>query len=256
MKPYNDRRAFAGAAENQRDENHQQAAEDSHRGIEYSTAQPLQRLLKNRPSLEREFESRNRTSSLIPVRRPLFAILVLVGLLTSGWAEIDPSAKKMPDKFINPTGKRFSIFAGDPERVQRVNEVNVKDFAASIELPKNTASLADLNSSAKPILDLTFLVANSNRRSYILSFPDAQRYDFALQNAQGTILYTWSDDKIFVKEVGQIFLNKGDKLAFKPHPELILTPLLSKLSPGVYKVRAGLANYPEVQAEATWTLQP
>jgi len=169
-------------------------------------------------------------------------------------ADIDPSVQKVPDQFINPHGKRFSIFAGDPERVQRANEVNVHDFTAQLDLGKPPTTLADLKN--QPTLDISFIVSNGDKRSYILSFPDAQRYDILITDSTGKTVYTWSADKIFVKEIGRCFVNKDDKLLYKPNPPVDLTSVLPLFKPGVYKVKASLSNYPEITTTADWVLQP
>lgn len=177
--------------------------------------------------------------------------------ICSSWAiDVNPSKDTVPEKFTNPKGKRFSIFAGDPARVQRANEVNVKDFEGKIELAKKDISLVDLKTmeatQGKVLLDLTFIVKNKGNRNYILSFPDAERYDINIKNSAGEVIYTWSEDKEFVKEVGQSFINKNESLAYTPNPPVDITALLPKLKEGDYTISATLSNYPEIRAEAVW----
>ena len=169
--------------------------------------------------------------------------------------EISPSDKRVPAEFIHRPGKRYSIFAGNPARVQKVNEVQVKDFESKIELAQKELSLENLKKGDSS-LNLSFEVTNKGKRSYVLSFPDSQRYDIMIQNAAKEVIYAWSDDKEFIKESGQSFLNRKEKIVFKPAPAIDLTPILDTLKPGVYQVTAFLSNYPEVVAQTELRIVP
>jgi hypothetical protein len=190
--------------------------------------------------------------------RSLIAILFF-SCFSYAWAiEISPSDTRVPDRFINPPGKRFSIFSGDPERVQKVNEINLKDFDANLEFAKNEYSLAEwkFGSDGNPVFDLTFKIKNKSKRSYILSFPDAQRYDFLIKGPKNEVVYIWSEDKTFTKDIGQTFINKNENISFKPNPEINVRKFIDKLAPGEYKVVAILSNYPEIKAERTLVIKP
>ncbi|MFH1066304.1 MAG: BsuPI-related putative proteinase inhibitor [bacterium] len=183
---------------------------------------------------------------------------VAFALASSAWAiEIDRTRQTVPEKFVNPVGKRFSLFSGDPERVQRANEVKVDDLKARLKIKPAECSLAHLQSTADAApLEIALVIQNENKRPYTLSFPDAQRYDVAIQDPEGNIIYVWSDDKTFVQEAGKSFINGREKLTFKIDPPISVAALLPKLRPGVFKIQAVLSNYPEVKAEALWTLKP
>ncbi|MFZ5807540.1 MAG: BsuPI-related putative proteinase inhibitor [Verrucomicrobiota bacterium] len=172
--------------------------------------------------------------------------------------EISPSRRVVPESFTNPPGKRFSIFAGDPERVQKANEVKVQDFQAKIELAKKESSLGQLHGMAErhQALEMNFIVQNKGEKNYTLSFPDAQRYDIMIKDPSGNAVYIWSDDKTFVKEIGKCFVNKNECLTFIPNPEIDLADLMPYLRPGAYKITAILANYPEIHAETDWLIKP
>lgn len=186
----------------------------------------------------------------------LSSIFILSGAVVATHAiEVSPSDKRVPMKFIHRPGKRYSIFSGDPARVQKVNEVHVKDLESKLELEKKELSLTALK-AGDATLGLSFEVLNKGKRSYVLSFPDSQRYDIILQNSSKEVVYAWSDDKEFVKESGQSFLNKKEKIVFKPSPPIDLTPVLKTLSPGSYQVIAVLSNYPEVVANADLRITP
>lgn len=186
------------------------------------------------------------------------AAFFVFSLVASSWAiEIDPTRQTVPNQFVNPVGKRFSLFSGDPERVQRANEVKVDDLKARLEIKPAECSIAQLQSTADAApLEISFIIQNESKRPYTLSFPDAQRYDVAIQNPEGQIIYVWSDDKAFVQEVGKSFINGREKLTFKIEPPIPVATLLPKLHQGIFKIQAVLSNYPEVKAEALWKLNP
>jgi len=165
-------------------------------------------------------------------------------------ADISPSRTVVPDKIRNPPGKRYSIFAGDPSRVQKANEVNLKEFSAWIELSSSNISLSGENEE----LTARFIVHNRSAKSYTLSFPDAQRYDLALVTQDDQLIYLWSNDKLFVQETGMSFLNGSEKLAFTQSIPLSL--IKEKCSPGRYKVAMILSNYPELKAAVDINVQP
>lgn len=192
------------------------------------------------------------------MNRIFLILFVLSAIGTLHAIDVNPSRRVVPEDFTNPRGKKFSIFSGDPERVQRANEVKVQDFEGSLDLVKKNDSLAKLHQAIdkKPPLEVTFYVHNKANRAYTLSFPDAQRYDFVIKNSDSKTIYAWSEDKEFVKEVGKIFVNKDEKIAFTPNPPIEISSFIEKLKPGVYKVIATLSNYPEIKAEADWFLKP
>ncbi len=191
--------------------------------------------------------------------KPVWTFLLALAMVNALLAiDVSPSKRVVPEDFTNPKGKKFSIFSGDPERVQRANEVKVQDFEGSLEFSKKEYSVAQLKngSNKNPILELLFRVENKADRSYTLSFPDAQRYDIMIQDPKGEVIYMWSEDKTFVKEVGKLFVNKQEKVTFTPDPPVEITPFLEKLQAGTYKVTVILSNYSEIRAQGDWVVKP
>ncbi|MEM1158030.1 MAG: BsuPI-related putative proteinase inhibitor [Verrucomicrobiota bacterium] len=185
-------------------------------------------------------------------------ISVLSAVLTAVWlsgsisiaVDISPSRTVVPEKHRDAPGKRYSIFAGDPERVQKANEVNVEEFRASVDLDLPVISLTGDNSQ----ITAKFLIHNRGAKNYTLSFPDAQRYDLALVTMDDQLLYLWSSDKMFVQQTGMSFLNGNEKLMFtQPLP---LSLIREKCAPGKYKVAMILSNYPELKAAAELHVTP
>lgn len=187
-------------------------------------------------------------------------LLALLLAALSSWAlavDVNPNRRTVPEKFINPPGKRFSLFSGDPERIQRANEVNLNDFKAEGSLEPATISLSnpvDSRGDSTTGVRVNLRIQNiSKRKRYPLSFPDAQRYDIALIGQGEELLYLWSDDKIFVQQSDAIFVNSGEVIAYQ---DMIPNAALAKAGPGTYRVMVVLANYPELKVELPLVVKP
>jgi hypothetical protein len=176
----------------------------------------------------------------------------------AAWAidDINPSKNNQPPSFWSSGGgTKFSIFNGDPKRIQRANEVDPKAFDQKVEVSPNPLSIKTLKATApNPSIKITFFVHNHGKKTYTLSFPTAQRWDFRILNSAGTPIYTYSDNCQFEQTVGSSMVNKDDKLAFTETVEF--DDLSQPLAPGSYTVQTILANYPEMQAQAQLVVQP
>ena len=176
----------------------------------------------------------------------------------TAWAiDVNPARQSVPTQFTNPPGKRYSIFAGDPERVQKANEVNLADFTAEVVL--QPASLtktppADSAAAGGEELKITFKVKNTGKKNYILSFPDAQRYDVAITENKDRMIYLWSGDKVFEQKTGNTFVNHGETITYTCR--IPAADILKTAQPGTYNVKMILGNYPEIFAEGTLTIKP
>jgi hypothetical protein len=190
------------------------------------------------------------------MRYPILFFLLLASCLCSHAVDINPEKRVIPDKFVNPPGKRYSIFAGDPERVQKANEVNVKDFSGEVLIDPKSLSLSGqaTEGTAPTQFKVTLKVKNNGKRSYTLSFPDSQRFDIIITTAEGSVLYVWSEDKSFVQKEGTSFVNAGESLNFSEF--LPLENLKTKLTPGTYTLQMTLSNYPEITAKGILQVAP
>lgn len=170
--------------------------------------------------------------------------------------DISPSRRGVPKHFADPPGKRFTLFDGDPERVQKANEINFSHFKSSLSLNQPSWAISDISNpeaTTSKTVEITFKVRNISERNYTLSYPDAQRYDIALtrgNTGEGDALFVWSDDKIFVQSSGSSFMNPNDAITFTE--SVSLEKLLEKLTPGTYTIMAVLSNYPELKAQTTF----
>ena len=192
------------------------------------------------------------------MRRILFflaALLIVAAFDAASAIDVNPSKNNQPPSFWTSGGNRFSIFNGDPKRIQRANAVDPKSFDAKVEVSPNPMSIKALKAIApNPSIKITFSVHNHAKKTYTLSFPTAQRWDFRILNAAGTAIYVYSDNCEFEQKVGASIVNNDDKLAYTETVDL--DDLSQPLAPGTYTVETVLANYPEMRAQAQLTVQP
>jgi len=176
---------------------------------------------------------------------------------TSPWAsaiDVSPSKDTIPRDSFDMGGNHFSIFNGDPKRIQRANEVDTKAFDAKVTISPNPLSLrlAKL-AGTSPGVKITFWVHDHSKKNYTLSFPTAQRWDFRIVNAAGGVVYTYTDDHEFVQVVGTSMVDPDDKLTYSE--TVGFDDMTLPLTPGTYTVEAVLANYPEMKATTQFVVQ-
>lgn len=192
------------------------------------------------------------------MRRILIGVAAGLGLAaidTATAIDINPSKNNQPPSFWDTGGNKFSIFNGDPKRIQRANEVDPKAFDEKLDVAPNPLSLSGAKAaSATPGIKVTFSVHNHSKKTYTLSFPTAQRWDYRILNAAGAPLYTYSENCMFEQKVGTTMADNDDKLVYSDTVQF--SDLSEPLAPGVYTVQAVLANYPEMRATATFTVTP
>jgi len=185
----------------------------------------------------------------------LVAWLGMAVFATAPAIDINPSKDNQQPNFWQDSGNHFSIFNGDPKRIQRANEVDPKSFDTKLDLTPNPLSLRALKAIApNPSIKIVFSVHNHAKKTYTLSFPTAQRWDFRILSASGTAIYVYSDNCQFEQTVGSSMVNNDDKLVYTESVDF--DDLSQPLAPGAYKVQAVMANYPNMHAEALLTVQP
>jgi len=192
------------------------------------------------------------------MRRILFSLAALFGMAAFNAApaiDVNPSKDNQPPVFWQDSGNHFSIFNGDPKRIQRANAVEAKSFDAKVEVSPNPLSIKALKEIApNPSIKITFFIHNHGKKTYTLSFPTAQRWDFRILNAAGTAIYVYSDNCEFEQKIGSSMVNNDDKLVYS---ETVNFDALSQpLAPGTYTIQAVLANYPDIHTQAQLTVQP
>jgi hypothetical protein len=170
--------------------------------------------------------------------------------------DINPSKNNQPPSFWESgSGNSFSIFEGDPKRIQRANAVDPKAFDEKVEVSPNPLSLKALKAVApNPSIKIVFSVHNHAKKTYTLSFPTAQRWDFRIVNSAGTPVYVYSDNCQFEQAVGSSMVNNDDKLVYTETVDF--DDLMQPLTPGTYTVQTVMANYPQMRAQTQVTVQP
>jgi hypothetical protein len=182
------------------------------------------------------------------------AVLAIAGG-TAFAIDINPSKETIPRSSFDTGGNRFSIFNGDPKRIQRANEVDCKAFTAKVQISPNPLSLKEAESiGPNPSIKISFSIQNHSKRTFTLSFPTAQRWDFRIVDAANNAVYTYTDDHEFVQVVGTSMVNQDDKLSYNETIEF--EDLTTPLAPGSYTILAVMANYPEIKAQTQFTVQP
>jgi hypothetical protein len=186
----------------------------------------------------------------------LAAFSCVAALDAASALDINPSKDNQPPSFWqNGAGNSFSIFNGDPKRIQRANAVDPKSFDEKLDVSPNPLSLKTLKALApNPNLKITFSVHNHAKRTYTLSFPTAQRWDFRIINAAGTPIYVYSDNCEFEQAVGSSMVNNDDKLVYSE--TVSFDDLSQPLAPGTYTVQSVMANYPDMRAQTQLTVMP
>jgi hypothetical protein len=193
--------------------------------------------------------------------RRIFIIMIVLALTAAFDAapafdegDINPSKNNQPPSFWDTGGNHFSIFNGDPKRIQRANAVDPKSFDSKLIVSPNPLSLTTLRAvGPNPSIKITFSVHNHGKKTYTLSFPSAQRWDFRIVSATGTVVYTYSDDHEFVQAVGTSMVNEDDRLVYMESVDF--NDMTIPLAPGAYTVQAVMANYPEMNAQTQLTVQ-
>lgn len=192
------------------------------------------------------------------MRRILFPYLGLVlavtALDTASAIDVDPSKQTIPREAYDTGGNRFSIFNGDPKRIQRANAVDPNSFDTKVEVTPNPLSLKGASAGApNPGVKVVFSIHNHAKKTYTLSFPTAQRWDFRILNATGAVVYDYTSDHEFIKTIGSSMVNNDDKLVYSELVEF--SDMSQPLAPGTYTVQAVMANYPEMHAQVQLTVQ-
>jgi hypothetical protein len=186
---------------------------------------------------------------------PLVALVLVVAADASLAIDVNPSKNNQPPSFYTDGGRSFSIFNGDPKRIQRANAIDPKSFDVKLELSPNPLSIKALKAIApNPSIRITFGVHNHGKKTFTLSFPTAQRWDFRLVDSGGKAIYVYSDNCDFEQKIGSSMVNPDDKLVYTETVDF--DDLVQPLSPGVYTLQAFLANYPDMHAETQLTVQP
>jgi hypothetical protein len=190
--------------------------------------------------------------------RPLPSLLA-IALSAQGLYAFDVSpSRETGQNFNQGTGKKFDIFAGDPERIQRANRVERKEFKVEPLLEIRDSSTPKLleivsNRTSEPsTIRAGLLITSTSKNPRTFSFPDAKRIDILIKDATGKERYRWSGNKRFAQSIGTSMVMPGERLRFAV--EFKSDAIQPALSGGTYTVEMQLANYPDFTATETLTV--
>ena len=172
-------------------------------------------------------------------------------------AEIDASRDTMPKQFQGAPGliKGGFLIEGSKKRFEGANELNLAAFKTSLEVTPGELSLKKIRDPQPgDQINLRFVVTNGAGTGTFLYFPTAQRCEAVVRNAEGKVVYTWSEDFEFAPDTGYSFLNPGERLNYQL--TIPFQALRGRLPAGSATLAASLVNYPQLRAEMPLEISP
>ena len=189
--------------------------------------------------------------------RFLWVLATAAGLASGGLAEVDASRDTMPQQFQGAPGliKGGFLIEGSKKRFEGANELNLAAFQTNLKVTPGELSLKKIKEpSPDDIIQLRFTVTNGAETGTLLYFPTAQRCEAVVRDAEGKIVYTWSEDFEFAPEAGYSFLNPGERLNYQlTFPFQVLR---GRLPVGTATLTASVVNYPQLRAEMPLEIVP
>lgn len=165
----------------------------------------------------------------------LLMMLALTGPGFLGAEEIDEPGEVRPGFF----GRILDTFRGSPSRIERVGEVRLDDLELKMSLTPDEVSLAEHRR-----INVEVALKNKGRRMARLTFPTGQRVELVLRDADGTLLYQWSEDQLFTQQTGYLVLNPGERVVYE-----LLLPTRHMRAGETYEVEAFLPVHEAVQTK-------
>ena len=187
----------------------------------------------------------------------LFLVVLLAATAPALRAEVDASRDTMPKQFQGAPGliKGGFLIEGSKKRFDRANELNLEAFKTSLEVTPGELSLKKIRDpQPEDLIRLKFTVTNGADTGTFLYFPTAQRCEAVVRDAEGKIVYTWSEDFEFAPDAGYSFLNPGERLNYQL--TIPYQALRGRLPAGSATLTANLINYPQLRAEMPLAIVP
>jgi hypothetical protein len=198
------------------------------------------------------------------VKALLSPIALLLGFLAlsplpSLAADISDTASRtsQPDKFLSAPGliKGGLFMQGSKKRFEGANELNLDSYQARLEVSPTELSLQRIRDpQPNDQIVIKFTLKNESDKGSTLYFPTAQRCEAVIRDADGKILYTWSEDYDFAQDAGYSYLNAGEHLNYQL--TIAYQALRGKIPVGQSTITASLVNYPQLRAEMPLQIQP
>jgi len=194
----------------------------------------------------------------------LFVIALVLGFLAlsplpSLAADISDTASRtsQPDKFLSAPGliKGGLFMQGSKKRFEGANELNLDSYQARLEVSPTELTLQRIRDpQPNDQIMIKFTLKNESDKGSTLYFPTAQRCEAVIRDADGKIVYTWSEDYDFAQDAGYSYLNAGEHLNYQL--TIPYQALRGRIPAGQSTITASLVNYPQLRAEMPLQIQP
>ena len=187
----------------------------------------------------------------------LLSISCLVGKVKAADISDVSSRTTQPDKFLSSPGliKGGLFMEGSKKRFEGANELSLESYKTKLEINPTQLTLKRIR-DPQPSDEITikFTLVNASDKGSTLYFPTAQRLDAIIRDAEGKIIYTWSEDFEFAAEPGYSYVNAGERLNYQL--KIPFQALRGKIPQGQSTITASLVNYPQMKAVMPLEIQP
>jgi hypothetical protein len=187
----------------------------------------------------------------------LLSISGLVGKVKAADISDVSSRTTQPDKFLSSPGliKGGLFMEGSKKRFEGANELSLESYKTKLEINPTQLTLKRIR-DPQPSDEITikFTLVNASDKGSTLYFPTAQRLDAVIRDAEGKIIYTWSEDFEFAAEPGYSYVNAGERLNYQL--KIPFQALRGKIPQGQSTITASLVNYPQMKAVMPLEIQP
>ena len=194
-----------------------------------------------------------------PIPTALFLAVFTLLPSTLHAADISDTASRtsQPDKFLSAPGliKGGLFMQGSKKRFEGANELNLESYQTRLEVAPAELSLDRIRDpQPNDQITLKFTLKNESDKGSTLYFPTAQRCEAVIRDAEGKVIYTWSEDYDFAQDAGYSYLNAGEHLNYQL--TIPYQALRGKVPVGESTITASLVNYPQLRAEMPLRIQP
>jgi len=167
------------------------------------------------------------------------------------------SRTSQPDKFLSAPGliKGGLFMQGSKKKFEGANELNLDSYNTRLEVTPTELTLERIRDpQPNDQIVLKFTLKNESDKGSTLYFPTAQRCEAVIRDADGKVIYTWSEDYDFAQDPGYSYVNAGEHLNYQL--TIPYQALRGKIPAGPSIITASLVNYPQLRAEMPILIQP
>lgn len=61
---------------------------------------------------------------------------------------------------------------------------------------------------------ITFVVTNTSKKPVVYNFPTGQKFDITVNDSKGTLVWTWSQGKVFTQNISRLSIPPGKRASF------------------------------------------